>query len=144
MPVGCTTGEEGKYKELNTDGILGMSNSPKAVPNLLYNLGIINRNLFTMCFGLRGGYMSLGEIDTTYHKSDINYVPLLDSDVYYFIKLNSLKVGKEETNALKIPLVAKIDTGNSISYFPSITFKSFIFLSSMIFPVFLLSLSFDL
>ena len=127
MPVGCTTGEEGKYKELNTDGILGMSNSPKAVPNLLYNLGIINRNLFTMCFGLRGGYMSLGEIDTTFHKSEvINYVPLLDSDIYYFIKLNSLKVSNEETSAVKVPLVAKIDTGNSISYFPSIVFKAMI------------------
>ena len=42
MPVGCTTEEAGKYKELNTDGILGMSNSSQAVPNLLYKLGIIN------------------------------------------------------------------------------------------------------
>lgn len=127
LPVGCTTAEQGKYKELNTDGILGMSNSPKAVPNLLYNLGIINRNIFTLCFGLRGGYMSLGEVDTTYHRSDvINYVPLLDSDIYYFVKLNTLKVGNEETSAMKIPLVAKIDTGNSISYFPSITYKAII------------------
>ena len=127
MPIGCTTAESGKYKELNTDGILGMSNAPNAVPNLLYNLGIINRNIFTMCFGLRGGYMSLGEIDTTFHKSpEINYVPLLDSEIYYFVKLNSLKVGNELNNAIKIPLVAKIDTGNSISYFPSITFKAII------------------
>ena len=127
LPVGCTTAEQGKYKELNTDGILGMSNSPKAVPNLLYNLGIMNRNIFTLCFGLRGGYMSLGEVDTTYHRSDvINYVPLLDSDIYYFVKLNSLKVGNEESNAMKIPLVSKIDTGNSISYFPSITYKAII------------------
>ena len=127
LPVGCTTSEQGKYKELNTDGILGMSNSPKAVPNLLFHLGIINRNLFTLCFGLRGGYMSLGEIDTTYHKSDvINYVPLLDSEIYYFVKLNSLKVANSETSAMSIPLVAKIDTGNSISYFPSITFKAII------------------
>ena len=127
LPVGCTTAEEGKYKELNTDGILGMSNAPKAVPNLLYNLGIINRNVFTLCFGLRGGYMSLGEIDTTFHQSEvINYVPLLDSDIFYFVKLNSVKVGNEENNAMKIPLVAKIDTGNSISYFPSITYKAII------------------
>ena len=126
MPVGCTTGETGKYKELNTDGILGMSNSSQAVPNLLYKLGIINKNIFTLCFGLRGGYMSLGEIDTTFHKSEtINYVPLLDSDIFYFVKLNSLSVSNQE-NALKIPLIAKIDTGNSISYFPSITFKSII------------------
>ena len=127
LPVGCTTAEEGKYKELNTDGILGMSNAPNAVPNLLYNLGIINRNVFTLCFGLRGGYMSLGEIDTTFHQSEvINYVPLLDSDIFYFVKLNSVKVGNEENNAMKIPLVAKIDTGNSISYFPSITYKAII------------------
>ena len=126
MPVGCTTAESGKYKELNTDGILGMSNSTKAVPNLLYNLGIINKNVFTLCFGLRGGYMSLGEIDTTFHKSEIiNYVPLLDSETFYFVKLTGLKVANEE-NAIKVPLVAKIDTGNSISYFPSITFKSII------------------
>ena len=70
--------------------------------------------------------MSLGEIDTTFHKSEnINYVPLLDSDIFYFVKLNSLSVSNQE-NALKIPLIAKIDTGNSISYFPSITFKSII------------------
>ena len=127
MPVGCTVEEHGKYKELNTDGFLGMSNSPKAVPNLLYNLGIINRNVFTLCFGLRGGYMSLGEIDTTFHKSEvINYVPLLDSDVFYFVKLTGVKVGKEEDNALKIPIVAKIDTGNTLSYFPSIAYKEII------------------
>ena len=127
MPVGCTTGEVGKYKELNTDGILGMSNSAKAVPNLLYNLGIINKNVFSLCFGLRGGYMSLGEIDTTFHKSEvINYVPLLDSDIFYFIKLNAVKVDKNEENALKIPIVAKIDTGNSISYFPTMAYKSII------------------
>ena len=66
------------------------------------------------------------KIDTTFHKSEIiNYVPLLDSETFYFVKLTGLKVANEE-NAIKVPLVAKIDTGNSISYFPSITFKSII------------------
>ena len=127
LPMGCTTGEQGKYKELNTDGIIGMNNSPQSVPNLLYSLGIINRNIFTLCFGLRGGYMSLGEIDTTYHKSqDISYVPLLDSELFYFIKLNSIKVSDASTSAISVPLIAKVDTGNSMSYFPSITFKAII------------------
>ena len=127
LPMGCTTGEQGKYKELNTDGIIGMNNSPQSVPNLLYSLGIINRNIFTLCFGLRGGYMSLGEIDTTYHKSqDISYVPLLDSELFYFIKLNSIKVSDASTSAISVPLIAKVDTGNSMSYFPSIAFKAII------------------
>jgi hypothetical protein len=124
LPVGCTTAELGKYKELNTDGIMGMSNNPKSFISLLYNLKVVNRNIFTLCFGLRGGYMSLGEIDRTYHKSsEIDYIPLINSNIYYLVKLSSIKVGKSENNALKMPVIASIDTGNSISYFPSIIFK---------------------
>ena len=126
LPVGCTTGELGKYKELNTDGIMGMSNNKKSFISLLYNLKVVNRNIFSLCFGLRGGYMSLGEVDRSFHKSDeIEYVPLLTSDVYYLVKLHSLKVGSDKANnAIKTPVIASIDTGNSISYFPSIIFKS--------------------
>ena len=51
LPVGCTTKESGKYKTLNTDGIMGMNNDPKSFVSLLYNLKIINQNLFTLCFG---------------------------------------------------------------------------------------------
>ena len=124
LPIGCTTGELGKYKELNTDGIMGMNNNPKSFSSLLYNLKIINSNIFTLCFGLRGGYMSLGEVDTTFHKSEnIEYVPLLSSTSYYLIKVNSLKVG-DSPNAIKNPVIAMVDTGNSISYFPSTIFKN--------------------
>ena len=128
LPIGCTTAELGKYKELNTDGIMGMSNNPKSFISLLHNLKIVNKNIFSLCFSLRGGYMSLGEVDTTFHKSeDIEYVPLLTSSIYYLIKLNSLKIGndKEAPNSIKVPVIASIDTGNTISYFPSTIFKAF-------------------
>ena len=126
LPIGCTTAEYGKYKELNTDGIMGMSNNPKSFINLLYNLKVINRNIFTLCFGLRGGYMSLGEIDKTFHKSeDIEYVPLVSSDIYYLIKLNSIKIGDiGHENPIKSPVISSINTGNSITYFPSAIFKN--------------------
>ena len=124
LPIGCTTGEYGKYKELKTDGIIGMSNNPKSFISLLHNLKIV-RNIFTLCFGLRGGYMSLGEIDKTFHLSEeIEYVRLLNSDIYYLIKLNSLKVGNNSVrNIIKTPIIARIDTGNTISYFPRIIHK---------------------
>jgi hypothetical protein len=110
LPIGCTTGELGKYKELNTDGIMGMSYNPKSFAGLLYNLKIINSNVFTLCFGLRGGYMSLGEVDTTFHKSEnIEYVPLLNSTSYYLIKVNSLKVG-DSVNIIKNPVISLLDT----------------------------------
>ena len=128
LPVGCTTAEYGIYKELNTDGVMGMSNSPKSFISLLYNLKVINQNIFTLCFDLRGGYMSLGEVDKTFHKSeDIEYVPLLDSNLYYLVKMTGIKIGgdkeKENENLIKTTIIASIDTGNSISYFPSIIFK---------------------
>ena len=126
LPVGCTTAEFGKYKELKTDGIMGMNNNKKSFMSLLYNLKVVNSNVFSLCFGLRGGYMSLGEIDTTFHKSeDIEYVPLLNSDNYYLIKLNSLKVGNiTKENPIETSVISIIDTGNTISYFPSTIFQS--------------------
>ena len=128
LPVGCTTKESGKYKTLNTDGIMGMNNNPNSFISLLYNLKVINQNLFTLCFGLRGGYMSLGEIDKTYHKQDtIKYVPLLSSNVYYLVKLDSIQFNEITPHSIfKAPVVASIETGNTISYFPSIIFKSII------------------
>ena len=126
LPIGCTTAELGKYKELNTDGIMGMSNNPKSFMSLLYKLKVVNRDIFSLCFGLRGGYMSLGEVDKSFHKSEeIEYIPLLTSNIYYLVKLNSLKVGSGKGhNSIKMPVIASIDTGNSISYFPSIIFKN--------------------
>lgn len=68
--------------------------------------------------------MSLGEVDSTFHKSQtIEYAPLLDSNIFYYVRLNSLKVG-DSPNVIKTPVVASVDTGNTISYFPSIIFKN--------------------
>ena len=128
LPVGCTTAESGKYKELTTDGIMGMSYNSKSFISLLYNLKIINRDIFSLCFGLRGGYMSLGEVDKTYHKSQtIEYVPLLSSTIDYLVKVTSIKLGSDsEKSIIKMPHIASIDTGNTISYFPSIIFQRII------------------
>ena len=126
LPIGCTTGEYGKYKELNPDGIMGVNNNDKSFIGLLYKLKIINRDMFSLCFGLRGGYMSLGEIDTAYHKNEkIDYVPLLTSDISYLIQVKGISVG-DNNNTIFSKSDAIIDTGNTISYFPSYIYKSLI------------------
>ena len=68
LPIGCTTEEYGKYKELNPNGIMGVNCDDKSFIGLLYKLNLINRDIFFLCFDLVGGYMSLWEIDTTFHK----------------------------------------------------------------------------
>jgi len=126
IPIGCTRAEYGEYKMLNTDGIMGLNRSPKSFINVLNKLKIINHNIFSLCFGITGGYMSLGEIDKTYHKSvDIPYVPLLESDISYLIHIKGFSVGKKE-KSINTNYVASIDTGNSISYFPRHIYKSII------------------
>ena len=118
LPVGCTTGEYGKYKNLQADGVMGLNKEKDSFINLLYNLKIINNNLFSLCFGVGGGYMSLGEIDKTYHKNKkIKYVPMLTSKFLYLIKINGIAI-EHNNKTINAKLPASIDTGNSISYFP--------------------------
>ena len=128
VPIGCTTDEYGKYKDLYADGILGVNNSPKSFIGLLYKLKIIKNDLFSLCFGQRGGFMSLGEIDIRHHYDRmIQYVPFVESDIYYQIKINCFSFkSKESINTdtnlnntyIKADAIAQINTGYNITYFP--------------------------
>jgi len=123
LPIGCTTGEFGKYKTYNSDGIMGLNNDKGSFTNVLYNLKIVNRNLFSLCFGLEGGYMSLGEIDKTYHKSKkINYIPFSSSNNYYSINILGIKVGTNKKQTTKVS--AHFDTTSPFSYLPKNLFKT--------------------
>ena len=128
LPLGCSVRAQGKYKYLNNFGILGMNNSPKALPNLLYNLRIIKRNIFSLCFNTKGGgYMSLGEINSNYENSNlISYIPLIESNLFYFIKLTSFKFDKSDFNIINVPLMAQIDTSRVFSSFPSVVYNKII------------------
>lgn len=126
LPIGCTTEEYGKYKELNPNGIMGVNCDDKSFIGLLYKLNLINRDIFFLCFDLVGGYMSLWEIDTTFHKlKAIDYVPLIISKVNYIIKVKNILLGNN-ADAIKSNSNPIIDTANTISYFSSIIYKSLI------------------
>ena len=126
VPIGCTNAEFGEFRDLATDGIMGLDNSPKSFISVLYNLKIIPENKFSLCFGLFGGYMSLGEIDTTFHKNDyINYVPLLNSDNAYLINLNGISLDNKENFVSGIH-EASIETRTSKTYFPQFIYKAII------------------
>ena len=126
IPIGCTNAEFGEYRNLKTDGIMGLNNSPKSFISVLYNLKIIPENKFSLCFSLRGGYMSLGEINYSYHKKDfIDYVPLLESEDSYLININGLSLNNNE-NFISGKHIASIETRHSKSYFPQFIYKSII------------------
>ena len=122
LPLGCTLKEYGKYKSIITDGVLGINNEGGSFISILYNLKIINKNIFSLCFGQEGGYMSIGEIDTPYHYSkEINYVELLNS-TNYLILINGIKVGNNKI--IRTNIVGDIDSGSTLTYFPKKLYNS--------------------
>ena len=127
IPIGCTNAEFGEFRDLKTDGIMGLNNSPKSFISVLYNLKIITENKFSLCFCHIGGYMSLGEIDTTYHKSSyINYVSLLNSENdEYAINLNGISINTNE-KFVSGTHRASIQTRKPKSYFPHFIYKEII------------------
>ena len=123
LPLGCTLAEYGKYKDINVDGVLGINNDTGSFINVLKNLKIIDKSIFSLCFGPEGGYMSLGEIDNKYHlDNNIQSIPLVNS-TNYLVDINGILIGKNKIQ--KNIITANIDTGSTFSYFPKNLYKSF-------------------
>ena len=123
LPLGCTLAEYGNYKNRKVDGIMGINNDKGSFINILRKLKIIDRNIFSLCFGPEGGYMSLGEIDTKFHlENDIKYIPLINTSTNYLFNILGILVGN--TKVHKTSITANIDTGSTLSYLPKTLYNN--------------------
>ena len=123
LPLGCTLAEYGKYKNINVDGVMGINNDKGSFINVLRKLKIIDKDIFSLCFGPEGGYMALGEIDTKFHlENDIKYIPLVNTSNNYLFYIDGILVGN--TKVHKTSINANIDTGSTLSYFPKTLYNN--------------------
>ena len=119
IPIGCTLSENNLFYKQEVNGIMGLNNNEFNFVEILYKLGRIEKNIFSLCFAQLGGVFTLGEINYKFHKSNITYIPIrTEKNKYYKIQINSIflndkkleNYSEEENNFL-------LDSGATISYF---------------------------
>ena len=126
IPIGCTTTETHLFKTQLADGIMGLNNNENSFVGMLYKLGIIQKNIFSLCFEHDGGYFSIGEIYDEFHYNNknnesIQYVDLINKNSgNYVINLKYIKLGEEKIN---FNGKAIIDSGTTLTYFPKKKFE---------------------
>ena len=129
IPIGCTTKETRLFASQLADGIIGLSNANESIISTLYNKGIISNNIFTICLSEHGGYFSLSEVDTKYHKSSfITYIPLYNSnDPFYTVNIRKVTVGDRYSITLnENKNFAIIDSGSTLTYMPVVYYNNII------------------
>ena len=129
IPIGCTTKEKHLFASQLADGIIGLSNANESIISTLYNKGIISNNIFTICLSEHGGYFSLSEVDTKYHKSSfIMYIPLYNSNSpFYTVNIRKVTVGDRYSITLnENKNIAIIDSGSTLTYMPVVYYNNII------------------
>ena len=71
MPIGCTIRETHLFYKQEVNGIMGLCNNDHNFVNILYKLGAIQRNIFSLCYAQLGGVFTIGDINYKLLKENI-------------------------------------------------------------------------
>ena len=121
IPMGCTTYENHLFLNQEANGIMGLRNTENNFVEILFKLGAIKRNIFSLCFEQLGGIFTMGEINNKTHLEKMVFLPAKKAKDKYFgfnvksILVNNRKLVNYEENKFNNSIY--IDSGSTISYF---------------------------
>jgi hypothetical protein len=121
IPIGCTIYEDNLFYTQKVDGIMGLCNNGNNFINILYKYGVINNNIFSLCFGDKGGYTSIDKIETKYHKEKISYINIDKENNYYNIYINKINIKNNNRSIVafdNITYSAILDSGLTLTNMP--------------------------
>ena len=121
IPIGCTIYEDNLFYTQKVDGIMGLCNNGNNFINTLYKYGVINNNIFSLCFGDKGGYTSIDKIETKYHKEKISYINIDKENNYYNIYINKINIKNNNRSIVafdNITYSAILDSGLTLTNMP--------------------------
>ena len=125
IPIGCTISETHLFLKQEANGIMGLNNNDYNFVTLLYKLGAIKKNIFSLCFAQLGGIFTLGEINNKTHTENITFIPMFEEKGKYFkLNIKSILVnGKKLESYNQNQFQPFIDSGTTISYFENNIFN---------------------
>ena len=127
----CQTSETGLFRTQLADGIMGMSNSEDTLPNQLFAQKVTDTKMFSLCYRIGGGIMTIGGVDQRIHtKRGVSYVKSTTKENgWYTVKLLQIHLldasngqnftVENDINALNTGKGVIIDSGTTDTYLPS-------------------------
>lgn len=126
-PIGCTTSENHLFFTQKADGIMGLANNENNFVSVMDKVGAIENNIFSLCFAQVGGYFSLGEINTTFHREEISFLNMEKNSFFYSLNMNNIYINNKKISKYQKNKFSNIiDSGTTISYFPDEIFDEIV------------------
>lgn len=100
----------------------------KPMYEAMFEAGIINQMMFSLCLGKNGGYFGIGGFNDTHHLTETKWFAMYDRvTTNYKFKLTGVSMNNHAIGGSNKWHLGFVDSGTTFSYFPSDLWDSLIF-----------------